>query len=457
MKIKIVSFGKKHGKYETDLNAFFDVRFLENPYWDENLKYKTGLDKAVREYVLKTDSGKKYLKEIVSTLETSLEAWDKSSRTEIFVIGVACTGGQHRSVTIAIELAEYFKDKYTIELEHRDLQKKEDKNLHKIAKDSNYVPKVLCFGGGTGLSALLEGLKKYPLDITAVVTVADDGGSTGVLREQFDMPAPGDLRRVLLSLSNDPLTSTLMNYRFEEGNDLANHTIGNIVIAGLYKSCGDDFFDTIEKLSKILKIKGKVLPISEDLVKLQAEYKDGSIAVGEAVIPNRSKSIAKMSYNNNVSVNKEVIQAILEADLIVYSSGSLYTSLIPNLLFDEVKNALRRSYASSVYVSNLMTQIGETTGYNLENHVDCIENEIENYSIDHIIVNNNFDVPVNILSNYKEEGSSFVELTELSDKNIILDDLITISSDDHIRHNTRRIGFHIFNLAYKKAMGIDER
>ncbi len=451
MQFKIMSLGQKHGKDIEGINAYFDVRFLKNPYWDEKLKYKTGLDKEVRDYVLSTKESKQYLEELKSTLKNTFDSWIKSDRNEEFVVGIACTGGQHRSVSIAFELYEYFKNDYKIKLVHRDIDKKEVIGQSKLAKKPQYIPRIVCIGGGTGLSSLLSGLKQFPLDITAVVTVADDGGSTGVLREQFQMPAPGDLRRVLISLSNTPKLEELFNYRFEDNNDLSSHTVGNIIIAALYRLNGDDFLKTIESLSDIVNTTGRVLPVSKDLVKIEALYEDGTKAVGEAVIPNSEKKIKKVSFNGQVSVNKEVVQAILEADVIVFSSGSLFTSIVPNLLFDEVKSAIKRSYASKVYVSNLMTQRGETSGFNVKDHVDVIENTIGDFKLDCVIANNNFDLDQELLERYQKEGSELVKLSELCDIETRYDNFVRVSENGHIRHDTRKIGFHIFNLAFEKV------
>ncbi len=423
MLFKIISFGQKHGKNIEGINAFFDVRFLKNPYWEEDLKYKTGLDKEVRDYVLNNDEAKKYIEELKATLKNTFDSWIKSDRKEEFVVGIACTGGQHRSVSVAIELYEYFKDDYKIKLIHRDLDKKEDANKSKMDKKPYYIPKVVCIGGGSGLSSLLKGLKQFPLDITAVVTVADDGGSTGILREQFQMPAPGDLRKVILSLSNTKRLEELFNYRFEDDNDLSSHTVGNIIIAALFRLNNNDFLKTIESLSDMINTSGRVLPVSKDLVKLKAEYEDGTIAVGEAVIPNPNKRIKKMSFNEGVAVNKDVIQAILDADVVVFSCGSLFTSIVPNLLFDEVKSAIKRTYATKVYVSNIMTQKGETSGFNVKDHINVLEETIGDFDLDYVLANNNFEVDQKYLKKYQDEGSEFVKLSDL---NILKLDMITL-------------------------------
>ncbi len=453
MQFKIMSFGLKHGKDLEGINAFFDVRFLKNPYWDEKLKYKTGLDKEVRDYVLSDESSVEYIEELKVTLKKTFDAWLRSDRNEEFVVGIACTGGQHRSVSVAIELHKYFENDYNVKLVHRDISKKEVVEQSKLSKKPRYIPKVVCIGGGTGLSSLLSGLRQFPLDITAVVTVADDGGSTGILREQFQMPAPGDLRRVILSLSNTPKLEELFNYRFEDNNDLSSHTVGNIIIAALYRLNGNDFLRTIESLSDIVNVSGRVLPVSKDLVKLEAVYEDGTKAVGEAVIPNPKKKIKKISFNGDVSVNKEVVQSILEADVVVFSSGSLFTSIVPNILFDEVKSAIKRSYATKIYVSNIMTQNGETSGFNVKDHVDVIEKIIGGFKLDYVIANNNFEIADELLERYRKEGAELVKLSELSGTETRYDNFIRISENGHIRHDTRKIGFHIFSLAFEKVSG----
>ena len=232
------------------------------------------------------------------------------------------------------------------------------------------MKKVVVLGGGTGLSVLLRGLKLFPVDITAVVTVADDGSSSGILREEFNMPAVGDLRNVLVSLSYvEPLVEQLLQYRFETYSDLNNHPMGNLLLAALFNITGN-LTDSLEALSKILNIKGKVLPFTEDKAVLVAHTKDKQTIVGESNITKAGKKIDYIEYKNKVKVTKEVITSLEEADLIILGIGSLYTSVIPNLLSKEIKKTLINSKAKKMYICNIMTEHGETDNFNVS---DCVK------------------------------------------------------------------------------------
>ena len=228
------------------------------------------------------------------------------------------------------------------------------------------MKKVVVLGGGTGLSVLLRGLKLFPVDITAIVTVADDGASSGILRKEFDMPAVGDLRNVLVSLSYvEPLVEQLLQYRFNTNSDLNNHAMGNLMLAALFNITGD-LTDSLEALSKILNIKGKVLPFTEDKPILVAHTKDKEVIEGESNITKAGKIIDYIEYKNDVKVTEEVLNALIDADLVILGIGSLYTSIIPNLLSGEVKKVLTKSKAKKMYVCNVMTEHGETDGFKIQ-------------------------------------------------------------------------------------------
>jgi uncharacterized cofD-like protein len=200
--------------------------------------------------------------------------------------------------------------------------------------------KVVVLGGGTGLSVLLSGLKELPLDITAVVAVSDDDSSTGRLRREFNIPALGDLRNVMISLSDAaPILKELLQYRFSTTSDLNGHPIGNLLLTALLDINGN-LVDAISSLSKVLNIKGKVLPLTEDYVTLIAETEDGEIIEGESRITKAGKKIKKIYYKEQPKIVPEVIEAINEADLVILGIGSLYTSVIPNILCDEMKEAI---------------------------------------------------------------------------------------------------------------------
>ncbi|RBN37963.1 hypothetical protein DMN50_27810, partial [Priestia megaterium] len=196
---------------------------------------------------------------------------------------------------------------------------------------SEQLPKVVVIGGGTGLPVLLRGLKEYPLDLTAIVTVADDGGSSGRLRDELEIPAPGDIRNVLVALSDvEPLVEELFQHRFDTGNELTGHSLGNLLLAAMTSITGD-FVHAIREMSKVLNVRGKVLPAANQSVVLHAEMQDGSIVTGESKIPEVNKKINKVFLSPaDVKPLVETIKAIRRADLIVLGPGSLYTSILPN-------------------------------------------------------------------------------------------------------------------------------
>ena len=205
------------------------------------------------------------------------------------------------------------------------------------------MKKVVVLGGGTGLSVLLRGLKLFPLDITAIVSVADDGSSTGKLRQEFNIPAVGDLRNVLVSLSEvEPLVEQLLQYRFHTSSDLNNHAMGNLLLTALYNITGS-LTKSLESLSKILNIKGKILPFTEDKAVLVAHTKDNETIIGESKITKAGKKIDYIEYEHEVKVTDQALEAVKKADLIVFSMGSLYTSILPNVINKEMKEALIKS------------------------------------------------------------------------------------------------------------------
>ena len=246
----------------------------------------------------------------------------------------------------------------------------------------------MVLGGGTGLSTLLRGWKQFPIDITAIVSVCDDGSSTGILREEFNIPAVGDIRRVIVSLSEtEPLVQELFNYRFHTTSDLDGHTVGNLLLTAMTEITGN-LSDGIESLSKVLNLKGKVVPLTEDNVTLMAEMEDGSIVEGEHHITVDRRNIKRVFYKEEPTPTSEAIKAILEADLIVLSMGSLFTSIIPNLICDKIVGALEKSSAKIMYVCNMMTQPGETDGFTVTDHVSMLNQYLGQRKVDVVIANN---------------------------------------------------------------------
>ena len=235
-------------------------------------------------------------------------------------------------------------------------------------------PKIVVIGGGTGLSNLLRGLKAHTSNLSAIVTVADDGGSSGRLREDFKMIAPGDLRNCLVALAEqEGVMENLFRYRFEGDNELSGHSFGNLFITALAQVYDGDIEEALEAASKLLRVRGRVIPSSTEFIQLSAELIDGTIVDGESNIPNAGKKIKRVfSSPEHPKPEGAALRAIDEADVIILGPGSLYTSIIPNLLTDKIADHVRASKANKIYIANVMTQPGETSGYTLADHVQAI-------------------------------------------------------------------------------------
>ena len=315
---------------------------------------------------------------------------------------------------------------------------------------ADYNLKVVVIGGGTGLSTILRGLKRYPLDITAIVTVADDGGSSGNLRQDFHVPPPGDVRNVLVALSDvEPLVQELLQYRFSGNTGLAGHPTGNLLIAAMTDITGD-FASAIKMLSEVLKVRGKVLPVSNSPLSLCAEYDDGTVAQGESCIPKLDKTIKRVYYNNSEPVAfSEAVEAILEADMILLGPGSLYTSIIPNVLLGEIAQAVVKTKAPCVYLCNIMTQPGETTGFTAYDHVKAIEDHVGVKFIDKVIVNDE-EVDPQTLQRYWAKNSGIVEIDanvlKSEEIEIITSRIVAYSKSGEVRHNAKKVAATVFSL-----------
>ncbi|RAO99912.1 hypothetical protein PW5551_00555 [Petrotoga sp. 9PW.55.5.1] len=298
---------------------------------------------------------------------------------------------------------------------------------------------IVTIGGGTGLSQILRGLKWYKdIDIVSVVTVTDDGGSSGIIREDFNILPPGDLRNNILALAEkETLMTKLLQYRFNEGF-LKNHNLGNIILLGLIRINGNNLPLAIKTLSDALKIKGRVYPSSLDSIKLVAQFDDGEIVFGETAIVSKNKKIKKVWLDGNSEAFEESILAIQNADIIVFGPGSLYTSIIPNILVDGIRNAVNQSKAKKIYISNIMTQPGETTKYTLKDHVS----ELENYlgeKMDYIIANKSKFTP-DIIERYYKMGSEPVLLDMEDDERVLQEDLVYLIDDEEpkVRHDPKK-------------------
>ena len=276
-------------------------------------------------------------------------------------------------------------------------------------------PKITVIGGGTGLPVLLRNLRKRDAEVTAIVTVADDGGSSGVIRDYMNVVPPGDIRNCMIALSPmNPLQKEIFQYRFNSDDQFfAGHAIGNLIIAALTEMRGNNIFDAIRLLSRMMAVEGHVYPAAEEPLLLRAEFKDGTIVDGESKLVKLRKKIKKVSvhcYDENRQLDegrtptaaREVINAIMEADMVVLGPGSLYTSILPNLMISDIGEAVCETNAEVVYICNIMTQLGETEQFTDADHVRVLHEHLGTNFIDTVLVNTE-EVPEEYLSQQKNE------------------------------------------------------
>ena len=307
-------------------------------------------------------------------------------------------------------------------------------------------PKILAIGGGTGLSTLLKGIKNYSSDITAIVTMADDGGGSGVLRRSFGMLPPGDVRNCLLALSDiEPEMNTLLSHRFEKG-ELKGQSFGNLFLLAMNEIYGS-FEEAVKMASSILRVKGTVMPITVNDVNIEATYDDKSKAFGESILPAEAikdnKKIKRVELcPKDVEPLDGVITAINKADIILIGPGSLYTSIIPNLLVKGVTEAILSSPAKKIYVQNVMTQHGETDEMSVKDHVEAIF-EHSDKIFDSIIINNEV-LSEDLKKKYQEEYQEQIFLTD-DDKKFLKEEAIDytqgdcLDDGDYARHDSEKL------------------
>jgi len=262
--------------------------------------------------------------------------------------------------------------------------------------------KVVVFGGGTGISYLLRGLKDFPVDITAIITVADNGRSTGRLRHEFNVPAVGDIRQVITNLSGvKSEIKELMSYRFSTYSDFDGHALGNLILVGMMNITGS-LKESITCLSELLDVKHKVYPISEDRLTLMAETIDGKIIEGEEEITANRDVKKKIFYKEEPTITKEAIEAVKEADLIIFSMGSLYTSILPTIIGKEMKKAIKNSKAKLMYICNAMTQPGETDNFGVSDHIEVLNKYLDKRKVE-VVIATNTEIDQTMIDKYRRE------------------------------------------------------
>ena len=284
------------------------------------------------------------------------------------------------------------------------------------------------------------------MDITAIVSVSDDGKSTGRLREEFNIPAMGDVRRVLISLSEvEPIVEKLMNYRFQTTSDLDGHTVGNLMLTALTNITGN-MSDSIEVLGNVFNLKGKVLPLTEDNVVLMAHMKDGKTIEGEHIITDYPSQIQDLFYKEEPVIPTQVLEEIRQADMIILSMGSLFTSVICNLISKDVIQAIDESHAKILYVCNIMTQPGETDDFTVSDHVETLNRYLGKNKITDVIVNTG-EITPEVIEKYAVEEQKdpvVIDYENLKDVHLIEDQLVKIIHDQ-IHHDVMKLGLDIYS------------
>lgn len=298
--------------------------------------------------------------------------------------------------------------------------------------------KVVVIGGGHGQSTILRGIKNIEdIDISAIVTVADDGGSTGRIRNLYEIPAMGDIRNVLVALSNkESFMRDIMDFRFEgkDEKDILGHNLGNLILTALTQKTGS-FMEAILTICEFLNVKGDIIPSSLDVITLYALMDDDTIVKGEANIPSYNHHIKEVFYNREVKATPEAVKAIMEADLIIYGIGSVYTSILPNIIIPDIKKALKETKALKVYFANCMTQNNETFDYDLKDHIDAME---AHGAIIDLVVKHSENIPFYIRTRYLEENSTEV-LDKGNCKQEVMERELLDFSRNLVRHDPDKI------------------
>ena len=314
--------------------------------------------------------------------------------------------------------------------------------------------KIVVFGGGTGISYLLRGLKDFPVDITAVITVSDNGRSTGKLRKEFKTPAVGDIRKVITNLSQiDEPIKDMMSYRFKTSSDLDGHAVGNLILTAMLDITGS-LKESIASLSKILDVRHTVLPISEDSdLTLMGLDENGNIIEGEEEITKANAKIEKIFYKNEPKVLPEVVEAVNNADLIIFSMGSLYTSILPNIICKEVKKALDKTTAPIMYLCNIVTQPGETDDFTVGDHVKLLNRYLNKKKVN-VVIANNEKIEEEMAKRYESEEQKdpvLIDYEELEKIGVELieEDLIDIDNNT-LKHDSLILSSLIFSYLMRK-------
>ena len=302
-------------------------------------------------------------------------------------------------------------------------------------------PKIVAIGGGTGLSVLLKGLKHHTSNLTAIIGVADDGGSSGILRRELGVLPPGDFSNCIVAMSDeDSLLPELLQYRFSQGNGLKGHSFGNLFIAAMSQVAGS-FENALQESSRVLAVRGQIIPATTENLKLSAILRGGEVVEGESKITERGGAIDRISIEPpNASAYPKALEEIRDADILILGPGSLYTSILPNLMVPGIRDAIRVSRATKIYVCNVATEIGETGGFSVSDHIEALQNHTNETIVEWIAANNNITT---LGTNFKGDPVT------VSDENIKHAKLITndiIDLDHPIRHDPEKLATFILEI-----------
>ncbi len=311
-----------------------------------------------------------------------------------------------------------------------------------------FMKKIVIFGGGSGLSQLLKGIKQFPIDITAVVSVCDNGRSTGLLRKEMHTPAVGDITKVMLSMAdtNQDIID-LMNYRFTKSKTIGIHSIKNLLMTALLDLKGN-FAEALPVMEKLLDVKGTILPLTEDDINLVGITSDGKKVLGEEQVTKCAAKIVKVEYDRDWVVNPKVIKAVESADLIIFSAGSLLTSISPHLIDKGLVDKINNSKAKKMYICNLFTQPGETDDFTVADHIDYLEKYLGKDKLDVVIANNTV-MSSTLARKYATEEQKdpvILDMNEFKDKRVhVIADKLFLVEDGMYRHDALKTGYLIFS------------
>lgn len=359
-------------------------------------------------------------------------------------------------VTASLGLISFAVWKLNSSLLSAFLRPERNESIVDIIYNHRYLrrgPKIVAIGGGTGLSTLLRGLKEYTGNITAIVSIADDGGSSGRLQRELGVLPPGDIRKNIAALADaEPLMSRLFEYRFDEGNGLEGHSFGNLFIVAMTEVAGN-FEEAVRETSRVLAVRGQILPATLSALTLCARTHDGEVVRGESAITEHGNVKEIFLDPPTIQANPDAIRAILQADIIICGPGSLMTSVLPNVLVEGIRRAIEVSNAMKVYVCNVATQHGETDAFKVSDHYAAMKEHLRGSTpFDFVLANNNID---GVLPEEWHSEPVRIDMSMLDDVRVIGADVI--AEENRYRHDSKKLADTLIRLYYERHQlpGVD--